>query len=350
MVDWVAGLADASVAERDSGTVLVRVPGSPDVLKEAAVSGFVTKDANGNAGVGTSSPSTRLDVAQNAGGYWTGSSWTATPSAITVTNTLAGGYDPVFIGRMTDSGGTSKNAFAIGAAGTGAWTAGNDASQIADMYIASRNGSGGITERVRITSSGHILAGVDNTQTLGSASKRWSVVFAGTSAINTSDKDEKTDIGDIPDAWLDAWADARWVRFKMIDGVRWHVGLVAQQVHAAFAAHEVDAFEIGLCCYDAWEEEREPIFETVTRTRNTSHTEYVAAGVNEQGQTLFTAHEVEGSEEYQESIDTGETTVTKPAGDLWGLRYDECEAIEAAYQRREMGRMAARLAALENQV
>jgi hypothetical protein len=55
MVDWTSGLADASVAERDSGFVIVRIPGTPDVLKEAAVSGFVTKDANGNVAIGATS-------------------------------------------------------------------------------------------------------------------------------------------------------------------------------------------------------------------------------------------------------------------------------------------------------
>jgi hypothetical protein len=57
MVDWTSGTNDANVAERDSGFVVVRIPGTPDVLKEAAVSGFVTKDAGGNVGLGTSTPS-----------------------------------------------------------------------------------------------------------------------------------------------------------------------------------------------------------------------------------------------------------------------------------------------------
>ena len=33
------------------------------------------------------------------------------------------------------------------------------------------------------------------------------------------------------------------------------------------------------------------------------------------------------------------------AGERWGLRYDECFALEAAWQRREIERMAARVGA-----
>jgi hypothetical protein len=115
--------------------------------------------SGGLFGIGTTSPSTILDATQASSGYWTGSAWTGTPSAITVTNTNLGGYDPVFIGRMTDSGGTSKNAFAIGAVGTSSWTAGDNASQTADVYFAVRNNAGGITERMRITTLGNVGIG-----------------------------------------------------------------------------------------------------------------------------------------------------------------------------------------------
>jgi hypothetical protein len=115
-------------------------------------------NVSGNLGVGTTSPSNKFESSFNGSGYWNSSNgWTGgNPSAVVVTNTTNGGYDPVVIGRMTDSGGTSKNSFAIGTLGTSSWTAGNDASQTADMYFAVRNGSGGITERARITSTGDL--------------------------------------------------------------------------------------------------------------------------------------------------------------------------------------------------
>ncbi|MDZ7893626.1 MAG: hypothetical protein U5M50_00945 [Sphingobium sp.] len=46
-------------------------------------------------------------------------------------------------------------------------------------------------------------------------------------------------------------------------------------------------------------------------------------------------------------VATGEMIVTREAGDLWSIRPDECAAIEAAWQRREIARQDARIAALE---
>lgn len=97
----------------------------------------------------------------------------------------------------------------------------------------------------------------DNVFASGSASFRWSTVFAGSGTINTSDERLKTDIGSIPNDWLDAWGDVEWRRYKFTDAVeqkgdaaRWHTGLIAQQIERAFAARGLDAFEIGLLCKD----------------------------------------------------------------------------------------------------
>lgn len=225
-----------------------------------------------NTGLGNTSPSGRLDV-------------TADSSAIALRLRARVANDFAFLQFVTNNGVTS-------------W---------ADVYAtasALRFATGG-TDRL-LVSGGSILPGADNTQPLGGGSARWSVVYAGTGSINTSDRDTKTDIGDIPDAWLDAWADVEWCRFKFSGGTRWHVGLVAQQVHEAFAAHDLDAFEIGLCCFDEWEATpAEPEVRT------------------EDGFLLVAARPA------------------GKAGSRWGLRYDECEAMEAAYQRREIANLKA---------
>ena len=97
----------------------------------------------------------------------------------------------------------------------------------------------------------------DNAQRLGSLSFRWSEVFAGTGSINTSDETSKEQIEAIPQEWLDAWGDVEFYRYKFKDAVatkndkaRWHIGVIAQRVKAAFEAKGIDAFAIGLLCFD----------------------------------------------------------------------------------------------------
>ena len=147
----------------------------------------------------------------------------------------------------------------------------------------------------------------DNTISLGSSGQRWNVVYAGTATINTSDETQKEQIEPIPQAWLDAWAEVEWYRFKFKEAVaakgekaRWHVGTMAQRVHDAFAKHGIDAFEIGLMCYDEWEA-RDAVYTPV--------------------------------EDADGNVTQIETAPAMPAGKQWGLRYDECFVLEMALMR-----------------
>lgn len=140
-----------------------------------------------------------------------------------------------------------------------------------NLYAGEGGGSGifrvytGGTERFRIdNASGHTTSGADNTQTLGSASKRWSVVYAGTGTINTSDKNEKQDIASLDAAEL-ATASAikgliKKFRFKDAvstkgDAARVHVGVIAQEVKSAFDANGLDVSQYGIFCSDTWTDE-----------------------------------------------------------------------------------------------
>jgi hypothetical protein len=106
----------------------------------------------------------------------------------------------------------------------------------------------------------------DNTRTLGSASYRWSVVYAATGAINTSDAREKQDIESL-DAAEKRVAIAlkglvKKFRFKDAfvkkgEDARIHVGLIVQEVIAAFEAEGLDAMRYAIICYDEWEAQAE---------------------------------------------------------------------------------------------
>lgn len=195
--------------------------------------------------------------------------------------------------------------------------------------------------------TGTVIPGASNTYDIGSAARLWANIRAANGAIQTSDENAKAieeNGGIIPAEWLDAWGNVEWCRFKMKDavkekgdGARWHVGLIAQRIRDAFAALDLDASAIGLLCYDEWDEEREPIFEERQIDTETVVIERIATGVlDAKGNIIY--REVTQDRPVMGMVDTGETRITLPAGNRWGLRYDECQAMEAAWQRRELAR------------
>lgn len=158
-----------------------------------------------------------------------------------------------------------------------------------------------------VGTSGRTTPAADNGASVGTSALRYSEVYAANGTINTSDEREKSQIGPIPDEWLDAWGDVEWVRFKYLeaiekkgDGARWHIGLVAQRVRDVFLSHGIDPFEIGLLCFDEWEDV------------------------------------------WSEEEDESKRRLIKEAGDRFGIRYDQAQALEAAWVRREMKRQADR--------
>ena len=70
---------------------------------------------------------------------------------------------------------------------------------------------------VWIDTTGALRPQADNTQTCGTSAKRWKQFWAGSGTIQTSDERKKDDIGEIPDAVLDAWGEVEFVRFKYKD-------------------------------------------------------------------------------------------------------------------------------------
>lgn len=183
-----------------------------------------------------------------------------------------------------------------------------------------------------VTCYGAFSPSADNTFDLGKASFRWAVVRAATGTINTSDARVKRDVGTVPDELLDAWGAVEWVQYRFLDAyaekgddARWHMGLIAQQVRDAIdaAMGEGSAIRFGLVCHDQWdaqEEIRQPI----------------------KGEREIKIGRGKKARIEVEEFDTGETEVVREAreaGDRWGLRYEECFAVEAAYQRRRMARI-----------
>jgi hypothetical protein len=104
----------------------------------------------------------------------------------------------------------------------------------------------------------------DNTQSMGIATNRWSVIYAGTGTINTSDATQKQDVADLTVAEQAVAKSIKGLiktfRFKDAiaqkgDDARTHVGVMAQDVAAAFAEQGLDANKYGMFCADTYVDE-----------------------------------------------------------------------------------------------
>lgn len=199
---------------------------------------------------------------------------------------------------------------------------------------------------IRIDTTGDHRPVGDNTQKSGIASNRWSVIYAGTGTINTSDEREKTWRGAPTKAELKAataiiaecgfyqWNDA--VATKG-DDARLHFGVRAQRVWAIMAENGlVDPITDGkpgktpyaFLCYDEWNEQTEPVM-----GERTIPAKYKGRGKNR----------VEVEPERVEQYDTGKTRVTLKAGNRYGVRTDQLIMFLMAAQE-------ARIAALEERL
>lgn len=151
----------------------------------------------------------------------------------------------------------------------------------------------------------------DNTYSVGYGSFRWSVIYAATGTINTSDARTKTDISELNDAECRVALKIKRLikRFKFRDAVdakgssaRYHFGVIAQEVIEAFKSEGLDANCYGLVCYDRWDDQFEEIYSEERHTDDN--------GV-----------------EHITLTPTGEFRQIQVAGDRYGIRYEELLAF-----------------------
>lgn len=258
---------------------------------------FTTLVTSGDVGIGESSPAQRLEVNEldqtgftgirinNPNGF-TGSAGiefqvdgTYSKAAIyQVRNSTNGGGDIVFV---------------------------NDSNFDAANWAST-------DEKMRITSAGVVQPGADNAATLGSASKRWSEVFAANGTINTSDAREKTAVRSLTIPEIEAakllskeigiyqWLSS--IDVKDADNARQHIGFTVQRAIEIMTSQGLDPMAYGFICYDSWEDE-------FTEWPATSAVdEVVVDGV-------VTVEAVEATDAGSEQ--------TQVAGDRYAFRYDQ---------------------------
>ena len=177
-----------------------------------------------------------------------------------------------------------------------------------------------------------------NTFSCGTSTAPWAGGFTQAAFTVTSDERSKTAPEEITDAMLDAAAEVDWCMFqyldrveeKGVDGARWHFGAIAQRYVEAFERHGLDAHRFAFICYDEWDDQ------------------YIQVQTNEGEVVVKTRTDGEHEEEYTEpAAPEYENVLTVPAGSRYGIRYEEMLVLEAALQRRNYERLAARIEALE---
>ncbi|WPJ72062.1 tail spike protein [Salmonella phage CRW-SP2] len=172
--------------------------------------------------------------------------------------------------------------------------------------------------------SGNFIPGSDNNKSNGIPSNRWSVVYAGTGSISTSDREAKQDETELSDKEREVAVKLKGLirKYKFKDAVeekgedaRWHVGIIAQDVKAAFEEAGLVAEEYGILCYDSWEEEPADIVVHPAQEEVTMEVPDEKGGITK----IVVQPAVEEWEEVRKPA--------RKAGSRYGVRYDELLAF-----------------------
>lgn len=219
------------------------------------------------------------------------------------------GTDELFLSRGCYYNGSS---FAYVASGTpvGAYQIASNGQHIW-QYAAS--GTAGATfsfvTLLTLGTAGDLKPGADNTQPLGGASNRFSVVYAGTGTINTSDAREKTEVAPLTANEIAAAKQlaGELGTFRFLSavaekgaGARMHIGMTVQRAIDIMATNGLDPMNYGFICHDRWPDATIP---ARTEPRKTG---------------LFNAQ----GEEMVEQVEVEPSGVIK-GGDRYGFRPDE---------------------------
>ena len=106
--------------------------------------------------------------------------------------------------------------------------------------------AGGDTSTVRIVSE-LMYPYPNNTVLLGNSNYKWSDIYCSNNTIQTSDRNEKNSIEDLPDKYIALFDKLRPRRFKLNSGTsgRYHIGYIAQEVEEAMFELGIDSLEFA---------------------------------------------------------------------------------------------------------
>jgi hypothetical protein len=238
----------------------------------------MTLDASGQLGIGETSPSSQLTIKKSASGA-------LGPNIIL--NNSGGGFNDQTALTFQSSGASrgqilsNVDGGAGGSASMQFWTLSNSGASFTEKMRIDSSGNLIIASGAVQTTAGNVLVNTDsstgtltvngtvtprfdNASSVGSGSYRWSVIYAATGTINTSDVNLKQDIQELTNAERNVATAIKGLikTFRFKDAVaekgnaaRIHVGVMAQAVKSAFEAEGLDANRYALFCSDTWIDE-----------------------------------------------------------------------------------------------
>ncbi len=166
-------------------------------------------DASGNFGFGTTAPASRAHVRGTGASILQVDDGSATGySGIALTGTGSQGYN-ILMGGPSETGFGVANKLAI-----------YDAHAVAMRIVMDSSGNVGIGTTGpsnKLAVEGIAAPETDNAYSCGTSGKRWSVIYAATGSINTSDQRLKADIADSP-LGLDFLLHCRPRAYKWAEG------------------------------------------------------------------------------------------------------------------------------------
>lgn len=117
--------------------------------------------------------------------------------------------------------------------------------------------------RFHIDSSGNSQPGADNVFSMGVSGSRWSVIYAATGTINTSDAREKTVVSALTSAEIEASKDLakEMGTYKFLNAVaekgdkaRMHAGMTVQRAIEIMTSHGLQPTAYAFICHDSWDD------------------------------------------------------------------------------------------------
>ncbi|MFY9995072.1 MAG: hypothetical protein WAK61_08775 [Leclercia sp.] len=213
------------------------------------------------------------------------------------------------------------------------------------LYFGNTTTAGDYADRWVLTELGHWRpsgAGVYDIATSANAVRNMYIVNSPIITSSRAYKQNETELSD-PELRVGLAVYPLIKKFRMKasyaekgEAARYHIGIIAEDIQAAFEAEGLDAFAYGVLCFEKWDDE----YQSIYATRLVEQEVLVDA---ETGQTEMVW--------FEQEYDTGERKLVTPAGEKLSVRTDELMFLAMQALRQEMdikmGSILSRLSSLE---